>query len=176
MVGVNTELSLINKHVRFHNSIAGETIIWYELLAFGTIGGSTYDDVYDEGDFGTNGRKYATGVPVPVIYVEEIEDEARAIEDGRQPTQKLSLTILFQDMEDAGIKFPEEYRPHLNDMFRYDGRYYNVYRYKARGRLRNEVIIAVEGVETFLEQEQVMDTPPTYAPSSSLPWPATFPS
>jgi hypothetical protein len=145
------------------------------LIPFDEVGGSTYDDVYDEGNFTGAGRKYRDAVALPTIYVEEVEDESRAIEEGRQPTQNMRITMLFKDLVDAGIEDPEEYRPHLNDMFMYDNRYYNVYRYKARGRLRNEVIVAVEGVEVYLDQELVLDLPPVYSPDVDLPWPATLP-
>jgi hypothetical protein len=172
---VQRELSLINKHIRHHHTEAGETIYWYEQLPFDVAGGSTYDDVYDEGNFTGAGRKYKPAVLLPTIYVEEIEDESRAIEEGRQPTQNMRITMLFRDLVEAGIEDPEEYRPHLNDMFMYDNRYYNVYRYKARGRLREEVIVAVEGVEVYVEQELVLDLPPVYSPDVDLPWPATLP-
>lgn len=172
---VQRELGLITKHIRYHHTQAGETVFWYQLIPFGETGGSTYDDVYDEGDTTGGGRKYRTAIVIPTVYVEEIEDEARAIEEGRQPTQNLRLTLLFRDLVEAGIENPEEYRPHLNDMFMFDNRYYNVYRYKARGRLREEVIVTVEGVEVFIGQEMVRDLPPTYYPSVTLPWPATLP-
>ena len=175
MVDVQRELGLINKHIRYHHAQAGETVHWYELKPFNSVGGSTYDDVYDEGNLTGAGRKYRAAVVLPTIYVEEVEDESRAIEEGRQPTQNLRLTMLFADLVEAGIEKPEEYRPHLNDMFMYDSRYYNVYRYKARGRLRDEVIVTVEGVEVYLSQDMVLDVPPAYSPSVTLPWPATLP-
>jgi len=175
MVDVQRELNLINKHIRHHHTQAGEVVHWYEWLPFDEAGGSTYDDVYDEGNFTGAGRKYKPAVVVPTIYIEEIEDESRAIEEGRQPTQNVRLTILFKDMLEAGIDDPEEYRPHLNDMFLYDNRYYSVYKYKARGRLREEVIVAVEGVEVYVDQEYVLDLPPVYSPDTNLPWPDTLP-
>jgi hypothetical protein len=149
-------------------------VLWYQLVPF-SPGGSTYDDVYDEGNLTGAGRRYLPPLVLPTLYVEEVEDEARAIEEGRQPTQNVKLTMLYRDLVDAGMLNPEEYKPHLNDMFRYDGRYYNVYKYKARGRLREEVIVAVEGVEVYLGQEFVLDVAPTYTPSETLPWPTSLP-
>lgn len=171
---VSRELDLINKHIRHHHETAGESVVWFEFLSLAS-GGSTYDDIYDEGDTTGNGRNYAPGIEIPTVYVEEIEDENRAIEEGRQPTQNVKLTIAIKDMIEAGVTSPHEYQPHLNDMFLYDGRYFSVYRYQARGRLRNEVLVAVEGVETYAEQEFVYDVAPNYSPSTTLPWPTTLP-
>lgn len=174
-MNVNTELSLINKHIRHHHDVAGGSVLWYEMIPFDEAGGSTYDDVYDEGDMTGNGRKYRAPVEIPTIYIEEVEDESRAIEEGRQPTQNVRMVILFKDMVDAGIFNPAEYRPRLNDVFRYDARYYAIYRYKARGRLREEVVVAVEGVEVYLDQEFVLDAAPAYTPDENLPWPTFLP-
>jgi hypothetical protein len=57
-------------------------------------------------------------------------------------------------------------------MFMYDERYYDVYRYTARGHLHDEVLIAVEGVEVYPEQELKWDTAPVA--STSDPWPDTL--
>ena len=96
------ELGLINKHVRQRNQQAGEHVIWYEFKKLGS-GGSTYDDVYDEGAPGVGGKSYDRGLVIPTIYVEEVEDDFRAIDDGRLPTQNLRATVLFKDMEAAGV-------------------------------------------------------------------------
>jgi len=174
------ELGLINKHVRHRNREAGEYVIWHEFKDLGT-GGSTYDDVYDEGVPGTGGKSYTRGLVVPTIYVEEVEDEFRAIDDGRQPTQNIRATILFKDILSSGVSNPREYNKHLNDMFEYDSRYYRVRAYRVRGRMNNEhpngeAILTVTGVEVFPDQELPFSLGPRNTAIHDLPWPTSFPT
>lgn len=177
MTDVRRELSLINKHVRQHNREAGEFIVWFEYLEEGTPGGTVHDDVYDMGSpVAGEGRTYATGVPIPTIYVDEREDQYYADQDGRQPIQNILVTILYDDMYRAGISDPYEYQPHLNDVFYYQGRYFKVYTYQARGRLQNEVIISVNGYEVYIDQEMPFDPGPETPETQSFDWPTSFPS
>jgi len=169
------EHSLIDKHVRRRNREAGESLIWYEFQPL-QGGYSVYDDIYDEGVPGASGRNYKRGVVVPTVYIEEMEDGFRSIEDGRQPTQNFSAVILFKDIEAAGVSNPEEYNAHLNDVFEYDGRFYKVRNYRARGRLPDEVVLRVEGFEIFVDQEFPFDRGPQNPKISTLPWPTSFPS
>lgn len=172
-VDLTRELERINEEVHRRIDIVGETVVWYQFLALGE--GSVYDDIYDEGETGAGGRTYAPGVKIPTIYAEEIEDEARAIEEGRQATQTMRMTIRMKDAIAAGLSIPGEYRPHLNDVFLYDNRYYGVYKYSARGRMEGqEVLLAVEGVEVFMEQEFMNDNAPTYV-SVEASWPNSLP-
>lgn len=172
------ESSLINKHVRQHNRDVGEAIIWFEFmpLASSPSAGSVFDDVYDEGNHGAGGRDYAGGVLVPTIYVEEVEDRFTAQEEGRQPTQNIRVTVLYQDLERAGVTNPSEYKKHLNDMFYYDNRYYKVHDYHVRGRLPGEIVVGIQGYEVYLDQEFVNDPGPGVPLIQDLPWPSTFPA
>lgn len=173
------ELSLINKHIRqHHRDSMGEYLLWFEFMPLATAAsaGSLYDDVYDEGAPGTGGRSYAGGLSIPTIYVEEFEDRFTAQEEGRQPTQNISATILFVDMERAGISNVSEYNTHLNDIIFYDNRYYKINEYRVRGRLPGDVLIAVQGYEVFLDQEFVFDPGPGVPVAQDLPWPSTFPA
>jgi hypothetical protein len=171
---IRTELSLINKHVRNRNQIAGSAVVWFQFLPVGE--GSVYDDVYDEGNYGPEGRAYRAGIVLPTIYIDEQEDRFTLREDARQPTQNVSLTMLFDDVKRAGMIDPHEYQAHLNDVFLYDGRYFKVTTYKVRGSLRDDVIILVTGFETYYDQEFVFDPGPTETFSETLPWPTSFPS
>ena len=178
MVDVRKELSLINKHVRqHHRDSSGEQVIWYEFLPFAASAsaGSTYDDVYDEGDVGAGGRVYRPGVPIRTIYVEEVEDQFTAQEDGRQPTQNLYVVMLFDYVRRAGLQTPREYQPHLNDLFTYDNRWFKVNDYTVRGRLEDEVVLRVRGYEAYMGQEFVFDTIPAPVTGYELPWPNTLP-
>lgn len=175
---VRRELDLINKHFMAHYKTAGATIVWYEFkpLASAASAGSVYDDVYDEGNPSTGGRSYNTGVVLPVLLAVENEDQRRAIPEGRQVVQTVDLFIPYRAMHEAGISDVYEYRQHLNDIFLYDGRYYSIYNYRVRGRLRDEVFLLVSGYEVYIDEEMINDPGPSPLGVSSPPWPANLPS
>lgn len=174
---VRRELDLINKHFRRHHSVAGETVVWYEFKPLGSASvNSIYDDVYDEGVYGPGGRSYKDGVVIPILIGSENEDQKRAIPEARQPVQTMDIFVSIQDMRSAGIEFAWEYRNHLNDIFVYDGRYYSVYDYRVRGRLKDDIFILISGQEVFTDQEFVNDPGPPPLATYSYPWPATLPS
>jgi hypothetical protein len=169
-VDLTREFHRMDEEIHRRVDIVGETVVWFEFLDLGS--GSTYDDIYDEGPVGAAGLSYGPALYIPTIYAEEVEDESRAMEEGRQATQNVKLTIRMSDAEFAGMTDPPgEYRPHLNDIFYYDNRYYQVYKYRARGRMEGEeVLLLVEGVEVFLDQELTNSNTPNYV-ESEPPWP-----
>lgn len=174
---VRRELDLINKQFRRHHKVAGETIIWYEFNPLGSASSnSQYDDIYDEGTPGSGGKKYLPGVVIPVLLISESEDERRAIPEGRQPLQNLDAFIAIKDLRDAGVSTPWEYRTHLNDIIYYDGRYYSIYSYKVRGRLRDDVFVLIQGQELYINQEFVNNPDPGVIETTNYPWPASLPS
>lgn len=172
------EANNIRKQYRSYHSYAGESVVWYEHqpLANAASAGSLYDDVYDEGYVGTGGKSFKPGVVVPVLMITESEDTKRAIPEGRQPVEIVNLVASVQDFRDAGVSNVFEYRPHLNDMFLYDGRYFSVMAYRARGRLRDDVLIVVEGLEVYINQEMPFDPGPEAYAVKNYPWPTTLPS
>ena len=169
-VDLTREFVRIDEEIHRRVDIIGEVVAWFEFKNLGS--GSTYDDIYDEGPVGAEGLSYEDPIFIPTIYAEEVEDESRAMEEGRQPTQNLKLTIRLSDAIHAGMKDATgEYEEHLNDIFWYDGRYYQVYKYRARGRMEgNEVLLVIEGVETFLDQELINSNTPNYV-EAEPPWP-----
>jgi len=174
------ERELIVKHVRYRNREESEHVVWYGFQPLGG-GGSLFDDVYDEGAPGQGGKEYDEGVFIPTLYIEEIEDSFREIDKGRQPVQAVRLTLLYQDVVDAGVKNPREYRPHLNDVFEYDYRFYKVQDYRVRGRLHRgwpsgEVLVLVTGYEVFTEQEMPFSLGPANPLAYELPWPNSLPN
>lgn len=174
---VRRELDLINRHFRRHHKVSGETVVWYEFIPLGSASTSSlYDDVYDEGIRGNGGRLYKTGVVIPILLGSENEDQKRSIPEGRQPVQTMDIFMSIRDMRDAGVSYAWEYRQHLNDVFLYDGRYYSVYDYRVRGRLKDDVFALVSGQEVFIEQEFINDPGPEQLRIDNFPWPAGFPT
>lgn len=174
---VRRELAAIRRHYREYQSRTYEYVTWFEFNHLGTNipTDSVYDDVYDEGIIGTGGRTYKNGVTIPVLLVTESEDTKRAIPEGRQPVQVVNIVGSIQDFRDAGITAPYEYQPHLNDMFFYDGRYYSVASYKVRGRAQDDVLVVVEGIEVYINQELLFDPGPGQMGILDLPWPSSLP-
>jgi hypothetical protein len=168
------ELGQIRKHYRQYHRHVGERIVWFEFNPLEA--GSTYDDVYDEGVSGSGGKTYKTGVLLPVLMVTETEDTKRAIPEGRQPVQVVNAVLSIEDVRDAGVSDPYEYQKHLNDMFFYDGRYFSVSMYRVRGRAKDDVLIVVEGIEVYVDQEMPFDPGPTQMSISDLPWPSALPT
>ena len=174
---LRTEANNIRKQYRSYQSYAGESVIWYEHkpLANAASAGSYYDDVYDEGVKGTGGKSFKTGITVPVLMVTESEDTKRAIPEGRQPVEIVNLVASIADFRDAGIESVFEYRQHLNDMFLYDGRYFSVMSYRVRGRLRDDILVVVEGLEVYINQEMPFDPGPNPYTTNNYPWPTKLP-
>jgi hypothetical protein len=172
------ELDQIRRHYRAYARDFGESVVWFEYLPETTpaSAGSTYDDVYDEGGFGAQGRKYKKGVIVPVLMITETEDQKRAIPEGRQPVQLTNFVASIDDFRKAGVSSPFEYQAHLNDMFLYDGRYFSVATYRSRGRLRDDVLVIVEGIEVYISQEMAFDEGPEELRIEDLPWPTSLPT
>lgn len=169
------ELAHIRKNYRQYHRQVGETIAWFSFIPF-AVGGSNYDDVYDEGGSGSNGKKYKNKVIIPVLMITETEDTKRAIPEGRQPVQVVNVVMSISDMRDAGIEDPYEYQRHLNDIFMYDARYYSVTMYRVRGRVKDDVLVVVEGIEIYLNDEMPNDPGPAALTVNDFPWPSTLPS
>lgn len=175
---VRREVGHIRKHYRHYTRNYGETVVWFEFKPLGsnTSTSSVYDDVYDEGVGGTGGRSYKTGVIVPVLMITEAEDQKRSIPEGRQPVELTNFVASIEDFRDAGVSEPYEYRRHLNDMYLYDGRYFSVVSYRVRGRAHEDLLVVVEGIEVFINQEMPFDPGPESYGVQNLPWPSTLPS
>jgi hypothetical protein len=157
--------------------VSGETVTWYEFNPLGSASvNSVYDDIYDEGVPGNGGRSYKPGVVIPILLGSENEDQRRAIPEARQTVQTMDIFVGMRDMREAGISTPYEYRSHLNDLFLYDGRYYSVYDYRVRGRLKDDVFILIVGQELYLNQEFINDPGPEPPRTDNFPWPAQLPS
>lgn len=177
-MNLHTELSLINKHFnKRHKEAGSEYLVWYEFIPLGTSASATsiYDDVYDESPSGTGGRKYKPGVVLPALLASETEDQRRAIPEGRLTLETMNLFVPVKAMRNAGIETVWEYRNHLNDIFLYDGRFFSVFDYAVRGRVKGEVFVLIQGQELYVDQEFVNDSNFPELSSNNLPWPASLP-
>lgn len=171
---IRRELDLINKQFDWLYRTQGLAILWYEFIPL-SAGGSTFDDVYDEGVAGSSGKKYKTGVILPVLRITELEDQKRAIPEARAPYQNVDIFVPAKAMTAAGITTPWEYESRLNDMFKWDGRFYTVVDYKVRGQLRSDVYYMITGSQVYVEQEMVNDPGPSDTVSNEHPWPTGLP-
>jgi hypothetical protein len=180
------EIDLISKHYRRHDRGVGETVWWFEFIPFGddAVTESVFDPVYDDspsGYFpqddpdGTAGRKYRKPIKFPVLWIEENEDDSRPIEQGRIPVQTVQLAASLDEVRKHGMSMPYEYKPHLNDIFFYDRRYYTVNRFRVRGRAQNDLILLVTGLEIYEEHDRSMDAELVTPGGYDLPWPSQFP-
>ena len=171
---VRRELDNINKHFNWLYHAQGRAILWYEFIPV-AAGGSSYDDIYDEGNVGVGGIKYKSGVLIPALRVTEVEDTKRAIPEGRLPFQNVMLFISAEAMNNSGVSSPWEYESRLYDMFKWDGRFYTVVDYKVRGHLMGNVYYMVTGQQVYTDQEMVNDPVLTDTTSIEMPWPANLP-
>lgn len=147
----------------------GESIVWFK---FDTT--STYGGVYDEG-----GKTYKVGVIVPVMWVDQIEDNKTYSAEGRRPTERIHFSVSARTLIECGVDATEVHggriddtktnKPwhdddRLNDVLYYDSRWWEVDNMQIRGRIKGtDVIVGVTGIETMLEDERVWDLfPSTY--------------
>lgn len=171
---IRRELVNINRHFDWMQKTQGDVVIWYEFIPFSNTG-SRYDDVYDEGIVGASGRKFKNGKILPILRIQEREDQKRAIPEGRLPFQNIMIFVSAKDMRNAGIDNVWEYESRINDMFKWDSRYYSIHDYMVRGRLRGEVYYIVEGIQVYVDQEMVNDPGPVDNFAVEEPWPTGLP-
>jgi hypothetical protein len=60
-------------------------------------------------------------------------------------------------------------------MFFYDARYYGVSMYRVRGRAKDDVLVVVEGLEIYIDEEMVNDPGPEAMSTQDYPWPQKLP-
>src|SRR6478609_1360467 len=99
------ETSNIFRQLDRYQNIQGESIIWFK---FDTT--STYGAVYDEG-----GKTYAIGVVVPVLWVDQIEDNKTYAPEGRRPTLRLHTAISARTMNEVGVGSTEAHGGRILD-------------------------------------------------------------
>jgi hypothetical protein len=160
------EVAQIWKHFGRYQRDVGEAIIYYRFDGDTSV----YDEVYDEGF-----RKYAKGIRIPILWV----DQSEAVEDyspeGRRPTERMRCAVSSRNMYEAGLSVTDAHGNMLtsessseiwrhdrnHDLFYYNSRFWEVAGYQIRGRLKGEdVVIGIAGIETFLDDDMLLDYVP----------------
>lgn len=139
------EIRWIDRQHAWHHRNFGETVMWYAY----DRDASTYHEL--PGNEGT--RRYKQGVPVPVFAASQVEGEQTQTEGGNLPLQFLHLTISYKALSRTGIMSPTHAEGHLYDIVYYDGNYFDIRRVHLLGRLRRDLIIAIDAVQIFPSQE-----------------------
>lgn len=142
------ELAEMNRHFQRHHNSIGTEVLWFEL----DVADSTHG-VYEEGP----ARVYRPGRVVPILSIVQQEDIERDSADGRQPTQVAHFVVSARTLAAAGLGSPAESPLHLNDVFLYQGRYFAITDYQIEGLVSADVMVSVQGTETFIDQEFVND-------------------
>ena len=160
------EALAIQRHFNWYHKAIGEAVIYFKFNA----DDSEYDRVYDEGF-----RRYHTGVRIPILWVDQMEAVEDYAAEGRRPTQRIRLAVAARAMYESGVSITEVHgnrlqdsspskiwrRDRMEDIFYYDGRFYEVSGFQIRGRLQGEdVIIGVTGIESFHSDDMNLDFPP----------------
>lgn len=177
MVNMRQEVDHIRKeHTRFQRR-AGDQVTWFEMIPFGddVVTESTLDSLYDEAPLGTGGRRYRSGIVIPVFWVIENEDDRRSMPDGRLAQQTIRFSVGYRQLTERGLTEPWESTRHTGDLVFWDGRYYHIHTYKIMGRLQDDIGISVAAMEELLGQDYVNDPGPTLPSTNNLPWPNILP-
>ena len=166
MIDTRREINHIFKELSAYQNKIGEAVIWFKFDLE-----SSYDSVYDEG-----GKNYLPGVAVPVLWINQQEASETYEGNGRRPTQRINFACSALSINETGIGATEVHggrlwdtkptdKPwwddRLNDITYYDGRFYEVSDFQIRGRARQDVVIAVSGIETQPSDDRVWDLFPT---------------
>lgn len=149
----------------------GETVLWFEYDAVQ----SDYHPVYDE-DSVEASRVWRPGILVPVLWANKTEGDRRPTPEGRQVTPSLRLAVPVDQLRSVGLSSPMDAARHLNDVVVYARTQWLVESYQLRGRLRDSVVVGVNCVKIFPEDEMNLGVPPAYIGLASTQRPRGFPS
>lgn len=153
---VKREVAYIDRQHAWQHRQVGETVMWYMY----DRDASNYHEL--PGNEGT--RRYKQGVPVPVFALNQTEGEQTQTEGGNLPVQVLHLTVPYKGLSRAGVTNPTRAEGHLYDVIYYDGNYYDIRRLHLLGRVRRDLIVAVDAVQIFPSQEWQFTAMLTEAP------------
>ena len=175
------ELAYVWKQYNAYYDIVGEEVVWFK---FDTIQ-TRYDDIYDEGM-----RTYKTGIRIPAMWVDQIEDPEQYSAEGRRPTKRLRFAVSSRSLQERGIPVfdahgrriydepptkpdpAQDGRPaspwlddRLNDIVFYDGRFWAISDFQVRGRAKEQdMVIGVSSIEIDPRDENIWDLFPMNTP------------
>lgn len=136
---------------RWYEENLGVGVIWHEFDSEA----SQYHNTYDEG-----GRHYTAGIYVMVLWAIITEARADRTEQGRKPTERLTLAISARSLDQSGVSEPEDFARHLNDVIRYEDRLWKITDYNIRGQIPDSVILGVSATQIYSDEELTFDEPP----------------
>ena len=180
-VDYRREVAYVWKQYNAFYATIGEEVIWFP---FDTVE-SRYDDIYDEGS-----KTYKTGIRMPALWVDQVEDPEQYSAEGRRPTKRLRFAVSARSLQERGVATfdahgrrmydvppvapsPAQYgRPdspwlddRLNDVVFYDGRFFAVSDFQIRGRAKEmDLIIGVAALEVDMRDEGIWDQFPWNTP------------
>lgn len=163
------ELQHINaKGYRWFSGKLGEGVVWHEFD--GSI--SQYHDTYDDG-----GRRYRRGILLLCLWVIPGETPFTPMAEGRKSFPTIRLALSLEKARTSGLSNPEDFDRHLNDCFVFEGAVWDVNSYAAKGRLdQNDIVIGVEGVKSYTEEERIFDTMPESITHGQATRPVSYPN
>lgn len=155
-----------NGYVWYQRNL-GEVVIWHEYDSTHT----EYHNVYDEG-----GRRYTAGAAIPALWVVVSEDRATRAMEGRKPVERISMALSVRTLNTSGISHPEDYTRHLNDVIRYDGRFWEIKEYNIRGSIPGSVVVGVSGTQIYDDEDMVFDDLPPDMEMGVVRRPVAYPN
>lgn len=180
-VDYRREVAYVWKQFNAFYATIGEEVVWFP---FDTVE-SRYDDIYDEG-----AKTYRTGIRMPALWVDQIEDPEQYSAEGRRPTKRLRFAVSARSLQERGVATFDSHgrrmydvppvppdpsqlgRPEspwlddrLNDVVFYDGRFFAVSDFQIRGRAKEmDLIIGVSAIEIDPRDENLWDLFPWNTP------------
>lgn len=167
MIDYRREANHIYKEFQHFQRKIGDTVIWFKFDLE-----SSYDSVYDEG-----GRNYMNGIALPVLWIDQQEDPENYGSEGHRSVQQVRMAVSARTINETGIGATEAHGGRLtdikpdgkpwwddrmNDIFYYDGRFYEVSNFQIEGRAKYvDVVVGISGIEVQPEDESVWDLFPT---------------
>jgi hypothetical protein len=150
----------------------GGSLIWFKF----DVDASGYDSTYDEG-----GQMYHTGVIVPYLWIDKVEDTKTMQDVGQRATERLHAAFSVRTLDETGIGGHEaaglrrrDPRPsgkpwvdsRLNDLLYYRDRFWEVTGFNIRDEVKDQpVMVGVTAIETQLQDERVWSQfPSQYTP------------
>lgn len=161
MTNMKRELRRMNRHMGRLQSLNGEGVLWYEFDGEH----SQPTDYLKEGS-----KHYLSPVAVPVLWIIESEDTESGQAEGKRLTPTVSFAVTMETLMKSGLSDPHDNDRHLNDIVQYQRTLYGIGRYEPKGRMaRQDVIVGVNGIKIFPDEDMVFDTlPPGITPNETV--------